>query len=781
MTTPNPCRRFVAPVLATAAFALIVAGPGSAAQAQSSNQAAQPDPAQPRFSDAVEVVGATPIQGLGIDRDKVPANVQVITSDALTRTGGVSVSEQMTVGAQSVHANEATTNPFQPDLQFRGFVGSPLLGLPQGIAVYQNGVRLNEPFGDTVNWDLMPTNAVASLNLMPGSNPLFGLNALGGAISVQTKTGFTHAGHAARYQAGSFGRQMIQAETGGNNGRVSYFAAGTFLDENGWRAESPSQVRQLFGDVEWRGRRSTLNATVTSAANQLVGNGAAPTQLLDEDRTAIFTYPDETTSKMTMLTLRGHHAPKPTVSFDGVAFYRRASIRAFNGDDSNYDACEDPALTGFLCSDEGEGEPVEDQLERLIPVDDDDELNGTNNTSRTVTNGWGGSLQATVTAPVARRANHFVTGVTFDGGRSGYQADTEIARLTEARGTVGTGLFDEEAVVRLRTRVSHVGAYLADFFTVAPRVTLMGSARVNHSRITLRDQIGTELNGDHSFTRVNPAVGATVSLSPEVTAYGSLSMSSRAPAPSELSCADPEDPCRLPNAFVADPPLEQVVARTLEGGLRGGRAGVSWNASVFQTANRDDIMFISSGPLRNTGHFENVGDTLRTGLELGAAGSARAVQWGLAYSFLRARFDTALTLSSPNHPDEEDGEIEVEAGDRLPGVPQHNLKANLSGTIRRLTLGGSLLRTSSQYLRADEANLLPAIDGFTLANATASYALARQVRLTGRITNIFGSKYSTFGLLGEADEVLGDDYDDPRFLSPGAPRAAWVGLEISFR
>jgi len=781
MTTPNPYRRFMALVLTTCAFALIIAGLGSTARAQTSSQPAQSDPAPPQFSDKVEVVGATPIQGLGIDRDKVPANVQVLTSDVLTRTGGVSISEQMTVGAQSVHANEATTNPFQPDLQFRGFVGSPLLGLPQGIAVYQNGVRLNEPFGDTVNWDLMPTNAVAGMNLMPGSNPLFGLNALGGAISVQTKTGFTHARHAARYQAGSFGRQMIQAETGGNNGRVSYFAAGTLLDEKGWRAESPSQVRQLFGDVEWRGRQSTLNATVTSAANQLVGNGAAPIQLLDEDRTAVFTYPDETTSKMTMLTLRGHHAPKPTVSFDGVAFYRGASIRTFNGDDSDYDECENPAFEEFLCGDEGGGEPIEDQLERMIQVDDHDELNGTNNTSRTVTNGWGGSLQATLTAPLAQRSNHFVTGLTFDGGRSRYRADTEIARLTEARGTVGTGLFDEEAAVRLRTRVSHVGAYLADFFTVTPRVTLMGSARFNHSRLTLHDQIGSALNGDHSFSRVNPALGATVSLSAEVTGYGSLSLSSRAPAPSELSCADPEDPCRLPNAFLADPPLKQVVARTVEGGVRGRRASVSWNASVFRTANRDDIMFISSGALRNTGHFENVGDTLRTGLELGAAGSARAMQWGLAYSFLLARFDAPLTLSSPNHPDEEAGEIEVEAGDRLPGVPQHNLKASLSGTIRRLTLGGNMLRTSNNYLRGDEANLLPAIDGFTLANATASYALARQVRLTGRITNIFGSRYSTFGLLGEADEVLGGDYEDPRFLSPGAPRAAWVGLEISFR
>jgi outer membrane receptor protein involved in Fe transport len=766
-----------------AAVSVIVAGLGHVLSAQAPAPAQNPSGQQapPKFEETVEVVGATPIHGLGIDRNKIPSNIQTATADALERTGANFIGEQMLLGVPGVQVNEATTNPFQPDLQFRGFVGSPLLGLPQGLAVYQNGVRLNEPFGDTVNWDLLPSNAIAGINLMPGSNPLFGLNALGGALSIQTKTGFSHPGHAVDVSGGSFGRYLVQAASGGHTDRVSYFVAGSTLSEDGWRDFSPSRVRQLFGDVEWRLPSTTLNATVTSGINRLIGNGAAPIELLEEDRSAIFTYPDETKTKMTLLTFRGRHNAGSNVALDGMFFYRRASIRTFNGDDSDYDECEDEAFEEFLCSDEGEGEPVEDQFEKLIPVDEDDELDGTNNTSKTATNGWGGAFQATVTRPLSARPNHFVTGVTFDGGRSNYEADTEIARLTDERGTVGTGLFDEEAVVRLRTTVRHTGLFAADFFTVAPRLTLMGAARFNHSVVTLRDQVGTELDGDHSFSRLNPAVGLTYDLPREVTAYGSFSMSSRVPAPSELSCADPDDPCRLPNAFVADPPLEQVVAQTWEGGIRGRRQGLSWNASMFRTATSDDIMFISSGPLTNTGHFENVGDTLRQGIELGASGVVNAVRWGVAYSFLRARFDTPLTLSSPNHPDEEDGEIDVEAGSRIPGVPQHNLKANLSATIKRLTLGGNLVTTSNQYLRGDEANLLPAIDGFAVVNLTADYAIANHIRLTGRVTNLFGSEHATFGLLGEADEVLGDDYEDPRFLSPGAPRAAWVGVEFSFR
>lgn len=774
---PAMIRRWL-PLVVAASVGLAVGAEG----AQEANQSSPPAEAQrpPAFEETVEVVGATPLPGLGIDRNLIPSNIQTVTAATLERSGGVSLAEQIHLTAASVHVNDATTNPFQPDLQFRGFVGSPLLGLPQGLAVYQNGVRLNEPFGDTVNWDLLPANAVASVNLMPGSNPLFGLNALGGALSVQTKSGFSHPGHGVTVSGGSFGRYLVDAESAGNNGRVSYFVAASLLSEDGWRDFSPSRVRQLFGDVEWRASSTVWNASVTAGANRLIGNGPAPFQLLEEDRPAIFTHPDETEAKMALFSLRGRHTVRSSATLDGMFFYRRAAIDTLNGDDSDYDGCEDEAFEAFLCSDEGDGEPVESQFDELIRVDEDDELNGTNNTSQTKTNGFGGAFQLTATAALTGRPNHFVAGATFDGGRSRYEADTEIARLTDDRGTAGVGLFDDGAVVRLRTTVRHTGIYAADFFTVAPGLTLMGAARFNHSAVTLLDQAGTDLDGDHSFSRVNPSAGVTYALPRAITAYGSFSMSSRVPAPSELSCADPEDPCRLPNAFVADPPLDQVVARTWEGGVRG-RGSLLWNASLFRTATRDDLMFISSGPLTNTGHFQNVGDTVRQGVELSALGTIDNVRWSVGYTLLGARFDTPLTLSSPNHPEEDDGEIDVESGDRLPGIPQHNFKAGLSATLQRLTLGGTLTATSNQYLRGDEANLLPAIDGFTVVGLAARYALGEHVAVSGRVTNLFDAEYASFGLLGEADEVLGDAYEDPRFLSPGAPRAGWVGLTVTFR
>ncbi len=740
----------------------------------------QPPTTSPTYKEAIEVVGVTPIHGLGVPKNKVPGNIQTATDADLARLPGIHVGEALASGFASVHLNEAQANPFQPDLQVRGFAASPLLGLPQGIAVYQDGVRVNEPFGDTVNWDLLPASAIASVNLMPGSNPLFGLNALGGALSIQTKTGFTSPGHAARLVAGSFGRRWIDAESGGHTDRFSYFAAGRLLAEDGWRDFSPSRIRQVFGNLEWRGSRTTVGAAVTAAANGLIGNGAAPVQLLDREPAAVFTHPDETTTDVGLVTLHARRAAGSHFTLDAVAFYRPATVRTFNGDDTTYEPCEDEALDGLLCSEDEPEETVEDQFGRPIRLQGAP-YDATNNTSATETRGWGAGLQAASTHMVAARANHFIAGASLDGARSHFESDTQIARLTDTRGTVATGLLDADAAVRLRTSAHHAGLYVADFLTVAPRVTLMGSARYNHSVIALRDQLGTALIGDHRFTRVNPAAGLTLELTRRTTTYGSFSVASRVPTPAELGCADPDDPCRLPNALVADPPLRQVVARTWEGGVRGRLRTASWTASVFRSSSRDDIIFISSGVLTNEGYFANVGDTRRRGLELTADGNVGAhVRWSGAYAYLRATFNTPLVLSSPNHPNAAGGEIVVRPSHALPSVPRHNLKANIWAAVRRLSMGATLAYTSSQFLRGDEANLLPPIAGSTLAHLTGRYALHPRVNVVARLANLFNVRYATFGLLGEADDVLGDEFDDPRFVSPGAPRAAWLGVEFKF-
>ena len=103
----------------------------------------------------IEVIGVTPMHGVGLPENKIPYNIQSATSEDLERSQTLDISDFMNRHLGSVSVNESQENPLQPDIQYRGFTASPLLGLPQGLAVYQNSVRVNEVLGDTINWDLI--------------------------------------------------------------------------------------------------------------------------------------------------------------------------------------------------------------------------------------------------------------------------------------------------------------------------------------------------------------------------------------------------------------------------------------------------------------------------------------------------------------------------------------------------------------------------------------------------------------------------------------------------
>jgi outer membrane receptor protein involved in Fe transport len=322
---------------------------------------------------------------------------------------------------------------------------------------------------------------------------------------------------------------------------------------------------------------------------------------------------------------------------------------------------------------------------------------------------------------------------------------------------------------------------LSNAFSLGERTTLTVSGRYNRTHIVLEDQIDDDLDGDHTFQRFNPAVGLTTGTA-TVGFYVGYSEANRAPSPVELTCADEDDPCRLPNAFVADPPLEQVVATTFEAGLRGRLGSGRWHAGVFRTINDDDIQFISAGALTNQGFFDNVGETRRDGFEANLDGSVGdRFSWSFDYTYLDATFRENFTVASVNHPLAVDGEIEVESGDRLPLIPEQLLKAGLRIAVTSdLTIGADLLNASEAFFRGDEGNLFEELDGYTLLGLRMEYRLADELQLFARVDNLLDEEYETFGVFGEADEVLGDDFEDPSFVGPGAPRGLWFGFRVQF-
>ena len=722
--------------------------------------------------EVVEVVETSPL-GVLVDLDKMSGNVQVASSQDMREERAISLAEFLNRSFGSVFVNEAQSNPLQPDLQYRGYVGSPLLGLPQGIAVYVDGVRVNEPFGDTVNWVLIPDVAIDALYLVPGANPVYGLNALGGAISVHSKRGAANPGSVIEAQGGSFGRAMLDLETGGAIGdNVDYYLSGSYLQEGGWRDFSPSRATQLFTGIGWQSDLSTLDARVTYADTDLIGNGATPVDLLAQDRKAIFTRPDQTQNDLVMLGLTGTYQWSDSLKLAGNLYLRASDVASLNGDDSDFEECEEPA--GFIC--EGDDEEIVVDTSGGAVMLDDALIGATVNRTQTQQDTIGFDVQATWANEDSGR--RLTLGLAHDTSDVVFAANTELGALDATRRAVPGGVLVGESFTRLHVDLANTGVYFTGQLAISRSADLTLSGRFNAVETELRDQLGTALDGKHRFERFNPAIGLTWRVSDAVTFYSGYSESNRAPSPVELTCADEDDPCRLPNAFLSDPPLDDVVARTIDAGVRGFWRGASWHAGVFQATNEDDILFISAGALTNQGFFDNVGTTRRRGLELNVSGGDR-VSWYASYTYLRATFEETFAITNPNHPSAIDGEVAVERGDRLPLIPDHLLKAGMRASFgSRLAIGANLVSSSGGYLRGDEGNLENQIGGYAIVNLNASFAISSSVGLTLSIDNVFDTDYETFGLYGEPDEVLGDDFDDPRFLSPGAPRGAWLGIRV---
>ncbi len=742
--------------------------------------------------DTVDVIGVSPITAGGISIDKIPSNVQTATAEDLQKAQSLSMADYMNHHMGSVNINDAQNNPFQPDVQYRGFTASPLLGLPQGLAVYVNGIRFNEPFGDVVHWDLIPEGAINSMVLQPASNPAFGLNSLGGSIAVKTKTGFSNPGHHLEVQGGSWERHSEEISSGWNNGNFAYFVDAKYFSEQGWRDHSESEVMQGLGTLSWRNDSSNLDLTLAAADNELRGNGAVPEELLAISHKAIFTQPDITRNRMFLASLNGSTWLNDHSELSGNMYFRRNKVRTFNGDGSEFEECSAPN-DGLLCEETVTGgeEILVDTNGNQVTEEDEFE-GGTINTSESIQRSFGFALQSAFDYQVLGHDNYLLVGASFDRGTVHYSADTELGELNMERGIDPSGVFLEESLVRLNTETDTYSFYLTDTLSLTDQLAVTVSARYNHTRVVMEDQDGTELNGNHTFDRINPAAGFTYKVIPELTVYGNYSESTRVPTPVELSCADPNDPCKLPNAFVADPPLEQVVATTWEAGLRGYLTGImqgqiNWNIGLFQTVNEDDIIFQStSAGAVNAGYFDNIGDTRRRGIELGLGGDFFD-RWRMSanYSYIDAEFRTAYKSNSPSNPMRDaNDDIQVLPGDTIPGVPNHLFKfATDVDVLPEWTLGMDMIYNGSQFLRGDEANLNGKLGAYMVFNLSTEYRFNEHLTLFGKLDNVLDRRYKNFGTYGETGEVLTGvgiaEIEEARFLGIGAPRAGWIGVRLS--
>lgn len=755
--------------------------------------------APPPDIDLPDIVVTAPLAGSETDRARVPANTQVLRREDLERTGPASALRALNERVGGIALDQAQGNEFQPNLIYRGFEASPLAGNPQGLAVYLNGTRFNAPFGDTTNWDLIPDVAIDRIDL--AQSPAFGLNALGGAVTVKLRDGFNYHGAQLELSGGSFGRIQGTAQYGVQSGNVAAYVAGTALNEDGWRDFSPSQLRQIYGDIGWRGDTSELHLSLLGATNILTGNGTAPIELLAARRSGVFTYPDETRNKYLRISLSGSHEVSDALSLQASAYYSNLSQRTRNGDASDARPCEDdPAL---VCNDDdpattrGGGRIANFVNPGAFPGFPQFDAGGPYaqlNETATDSSGYGASLQATRRAALFGRPNRLLVGASYDGGSTLFSARTSLGALGLDRGFVGPGIVLEQedgsiTPVRLRANNDYYGIYASDTLDVTDRLSLTVAGRLNVAQIDLKDQTGTALNGNHSFARFNPAAGLTYQITSGLSLYGGYSESNRTPTPAELSCASPASPCSLTNFFVADPSLKQVVGHTYEAGLRGrfavGQgARVTWNAGLFRTDSDDDILFTAS-PVQGRGFFQNIGATRRQGVEAGVNVRQGSFLAFADYAYTDATFRDPFTLGAQDNPfADADGLVQVQRGNRLPGVPRHRVKFGLQYDITPdWTVGTTGIASSGRVLQGDGSNQSPTTGSYVVLNLNTSYRVTKGVELFGLVQNVTNEKYATFGSyspVGLVPIVQAPNATNTRSLSPGAPVAGFGGVRVTF-
>jgi iron complex outermembrane receptor protein len=734
----------------------------SAVPASAEEDDGKANPAEAMELPTVKIVGTTPLPGLGTPLEDVPANVQILSGADLAHQRQSNLADFLEQNPSGIAANAAQGNPFQPDINFRGFSASPLLGTPQGVSIFQDGVRVNEPFGDVVNWDLIPQSAIASIQLIPGSNPAFGLNTLGGAVAIYTKSGAEYPGAGVELSGGSFGRRNTEFEWGGSSGPFDYFLTGNLFDDDGWAQHNPSKVRQYFGKVGYQTEMTDLDLSFTGADNTLQGAQTLPRSFLDDIRQA-YTFPDQNHNKLAFLTAKGSHFVTDSALLGGNLYYR------------HYE-------NGSISSNVNDGFGA-------------DGIQAANDAAQIDQNGYGGGIQLVLTSHPAGLKNQLTLGGTADVAIARFTQTSQDAQFTADRNTVGSGDFTLQTDADTDTH--YYGAFVADTLNLNRWWSLTASGRYNYTQVRIEDRTGEapSLNGESSFARFNPAVGVNFNPNRNLTAYASYNEGVRAPTAIELTCADPQAPCKLPNDFLADPPLHEVISKTFEVGARGALGESSrWTASVFRTGLENDIEFISSGAgATNAGYFANVGHTRRQGVELGLETHLKPVTLAVHYTFLDATFQSSFSESSPsNSSAAENGVIHVMPGDRIAATPRHVLKIRADWEVTsRLSVGANVLTSAGSYARGDENNrdVNGQIPGYTVLNLDSQFLVSRSFEVFARVNNVFDRRYSNFAVVGENfftgpgrtfGPAVGVAPVNEQFRGPGAPIGAWIGVRYSF-
>ncbi|CAN5369622.1 TonB-dependent receptor [soil metagenome] len=783
---------------------------GGNAHAQARSTAAE------AMGNEIVVIAPTPLGDVG--EGALPFPAQTVSDEEIEASHATDLTDYLKRMAGGVFVNDVQNNPLQPDINYRGFTASPLLGTPQGLSVYMDGVRINQPFGDVVSWDLIPKSAIRSTSLVPGSNPLFGRNSLGGAISIRTKDGLSDPGYELEASYGSYRRRMFEGQAGGRiGGGFDWFVSGDYFAEHGWRDDSPSEAYQLFGKLGWSDTATRIALSGSFADTDLNGNGLQEQRLLEADRSSVYTKPDNTKNRATLINLTAKHDFSSALSFSGNAFYRQIRTRTFNGDindDSLGENLYQPSaaeraaltsagITGFPLSGETQANTPFPKYRcianALLNSEPNEKCNGLINRSLTRQHEYGASGELTLATPVGGMTNRLTIGASYVRSVANFSQSSQFGYLTPDRGITGVtgpGAFADgsqdsenafDARVDLYGRTTGFGLYGVDSLTLTRTLRVDLSARFDRTTIRNRDRIspggGTgSLDGDHRFDRLNPAFAIAWKPIRAIGVDAAIAQTSRAPSAIELGCSDPASPCRLPNALAGDPPLKQVIATTFEGGLGGNARGVTWRIGAFRTNSRDDILFVANDS-SGFGYFRNFGKTRRQGVDVDASTTIGKFRLSGHYTFLDATYRSPETVNGAANSANDgpapgfEGNIAIASGDRIPLIPRNIVKAAIGwDAMPELSFNFDMIAVSGSPARGNEngAHEPDGIyylgegktGGYAVFNLGADIRPMRHVTLTIQVNNLFDKHYATAAQLGTTGFDAGGNFVSRPFAGP---------------
>ncbi|MBA3445845.1 MAG: TonB-dependent receptor [Gemmatimonadales bacterium] len=680
--------------------------------------------------ETIEVTSSiAPTAGPGIGSG-IPARISTVTGEAIDAWEPRLLADALATQA-GISLYDDLGSPFKLNLSSRGFSAGPVVGLPPGISVFLDGVRQNEPDAAEVNFDLLPMEHVQRVELLSGSGSLLGPNSLGGAINLITRRGTGPLDAEIEASGGSYGAYSAEASVGGlSGGGWDYYVAGGYENEDGWREATGAENLNAFVNLGRRGPRRGISLQAFGAESRAETAGSLPESLFDVSPRRNFTTGDFEDLNQLQASVSGY-TPLGNSRGAFTAYARRTRAERFN-----VNQAPDNNVRSF-----------------------------------TANGSLGGNLDWRWTTP--RRNGSFSLRLGADG----------------ASNSVHIQLIEENpadpADQTLNTDVRSPSYDLAGYTLADLRidnVTFSGGFRYDYIRIPFEDVLDPAADTSNSFSRLSPRGGVSLQLGTGASVYGSVGQSFRAPAVLELACADETAACPLPFALGDDPPLDPVVATTVEIGGQVVRGAAILNASLYRTNVRDDISFIQSETAVFEGFFENIGATRREGVEV-ALQLIPSGQLSLYanYAYTRATFRTAAEIFSIRADDgfvaaPLSGENNVQPGDRLPLVPDHQIKfGGLWSLPVGLQFGADLRYIGEQWLRGDEANETTRLDGYIVANLRAGFSRANW-ELSAVVANAFDSHAAIFGTFNENRQTGGLE----RFLTPMNARSFKLVLRRSF-